>query len=204
MSVGQAGGTDALTMQKIEQLISANDVDTLMLMVQGERTKLLDSQLKSQISDIQKRNAQIAKLNNVSSALNGLLNLYPASDKDNSKMKDAKIPNWNKAGSAEDNRYKQMRDSLYAAMKDAGMDANAADGSYALNIKGGLNEVTKGSLNTAIQVVKNQVDALSNTQQTDMLRLQSLSNKRNEAFDLMTNSVKKKDDSNSAIIRNMG
>ena len=48
-----------------------------------------------------------------------------------------------------------------------------------------------------------QIDTLSNTQQMDMLRLQSLSNKRNEAFDLMTNFIKKMQESRSSIIANM-
>jgi hypothetical protein len=37
----------------------------------------------------------------------------------------------------------------------------------------------------------------------DMLRLQSLNNKRNEAFDLMSNFVKKMQDSRSSILSNM-
>ena len=37
----------------------------------------------------------------------------------------------------------------------------------------------------------------------DMLKLQSLSNRRNEAFDLMTNSVKKMVDSRSSILGNL-
>ncbi|MCQ4087877.1 hypothetical protein [Saccharibacillus sp. JS10] len=48
-----------------------------------------------------------------------------------------------------------------------------------------------------------QIDALNNTQQMDMLRLQSLSNKRNEAFDVMTNFMKKMQDSRASIIGNM-
>jgi len=53
------------------------------------------------------------------------------------------------------------------------------------------------------QTLKNQIDALSSSQQMDMLRLQSLSNKRNEAFDVMTNFIKKMQDSRSSIIGNM-
>ncbi|WJH32173.1 hypothetical protein N6H13_15585 [Paenibacillus sp. CC-CFT742] len=41
------------------------------------------------------------------------------------------------------------------------------------------------------------------TLQMEMLRLQSLSNKRNEAFDVMTNFIKKMQDSRSSIIGNM-
>jgi len=48
-----------------------------------------------------------------------------------------------------------------------------------------------------------QMDALSNSQQMDMLRLKSMNSKRNEAFDVMTNFVKKMQDSRSSIIGNM-
>src|SRR5690606_4925919 len=62
---------------------------------------------------------------------------------------------------------------------------------------------TKGDLDAAIQIVKGQIDSMSNSQQMDMLRLQSLSNKRNEAFDVMTNFVKKMQENRSSIIGNM-
>ncbi|MFN9475315.1 hypothetical protein [Acidovorax sp.] len=59
------------------------------------------------------------------------------------------------------------------------------------------------TLKSGIADSKTQIDALSNSQQMDMLRLQSLSNKRNEAFDLMTNFIKKMQDSRSSILGNM-
>lgn len=58
-------------------------------------------------------------------------------------------------------------------------------------------------LKAGIDGLKNGIDALTNSQQMDMLRLQSLSNKRNEAFDLMTNFVKKMQDNRSSILGNM-
>ena len=62
---------------------------------------------------------------------------------------------------------------------------------------------TKGEMDSAITELKSQVDSMGSTQQMDMLRLQSLSNKRNEAFDLMTNFMKKFADKRDAIIGNM-
>ncbi|MFU8945468.1 hypothetical protein ACLRGF_01915 [Mycetocola zhadangensis] len=53
------------------------------------------------------------------------------------------------------------------------------------------------------QILLGQIDSVGNTQQMDMLRLQSLSNRRNEAFDVMTNFVKRMQDSRSSIIGNM-
>lgn len=56
---------------------------------------------------------------------------------------------------------------------------------------------------TEIENSKTQIDNLSNSQQMEMLRLQSLSNKRNEAFDLLSNFIKKMQDNRSSIIGNM-
>lgn len=53
------------------------------------------------------------------------------------------------------------------------------------------------------QDIKRQIDILSNSQQMDMLRLQAMSNKRNEAFDVMSEFIKKMQDSRSSIIGNM-
>ncbi|MDR6726482.1 parvulin-like peptidyl-prolyl isomerase [Paenibacillus amylolyticus] len=111
--------------------ISKMDIETALMMVQQERTRLLDTQLQTQIQEVQNRYQQITELN-----------------------------------------------AQLQAAKQNGDEALA-------------------------QQLKNQIDAISNTQQMDMLRLQSLSNKRNEAFDLMTNFVKKMQDSRSSIIGNM-
>ncbi|MFT2817033.1 hypothetical protein [Leifsonia sp. A12D58] len=51
--------------------------------------------------------------------------------------------------------------------------------------------------------LRGQIDSMSNSQQMDMLRLQSLANKRNEAFDVMTDLAKKMRESSSSIIANM-
>jgi len=59
------------------------------------------------------------------------------------------------------------------------------------------------ALDQQIQSLKGQIDSLGNSQQMDMLRLQSMNNKRNEAFDTMTNFIKKMQDSRSSIINNM-
>lgn len=55
----------------------------------------------------------------------------------------------------------------------------------------------------AVTEIKSALDNLSNTQQMEMLRLQSMTGKRNEAFDVMTNFLKKMQESRSSIIGNM-
>ncbi|APO43429.1 hypothetical protein BS614_04765 [Paenibacillus xylanexedens] len=110
---------------------SSMDIETALMMVQSERTKLLDVQLQMQIQEVQNRNQQIADLN--------------------------------------------------SQLQIAQQNGDEA----------------------AVQKLKGQIDAAGNSQQMDMLRLQSMSNKRNEAFDVMTNFVKKMQDSRSSIIGNM-
>jgi len=61
----------------------------------------------------------------------------------------------------------------------------------------------KGQIDANIQSMKSQIDSMSNSQQMDMLRLQSLSNKRNEAFEIMTNFMKKMADNRGSIVGNM-
>ncbi|MCC3375080.1 hypothetical protein [Cohnella sp. REN36] len=74
----------------------------------------------------------------------------------------------------------------------AGVAANASNRSY-----------DASQLDGFIQALKSKLDSLGNSQQMDMLRLQSLTNKRNEAFDIMTNFIQKMQDSRSSIIGNM-
>lgn len=54
-----------------------------------------------------------------------------------------------------------------------------------------------------ISDLKAQIDSLNSAQQMDMLKMQSLTNKRNEAFDIMTNFIKKMADSRSNVLGNM-
>ena len=77
------------------------------------------------------------------------------------------------------------------------MTTAAASANITLDVK------NKGELTTAIENLKSKIDSESNSQQMDMLRLQSLSNKRNEAFEVMTNFIKKMQDSRSSIVGNM-
>jgi hypothetical protein len=63
--------------------------------------------------------------------------------------------------------------------------------------------LTAEEMTTLTAQLKQLIDSLTNSQQMDMLRMQSLTNKRNEAFDVMTNFIKKMQDSRSSIIGNM-
>jgi hypothetical protein len=82
------------------------------------------------------------------------------------------------------------------ALDDAGFD-DATVNKFA---KGDATLADFKALETS---VKGKIDSTASTQQMDMLRMQSLNNKRNEAYDIMTNWLKNIQDKKSTIIGNM-
>ncbi|HEX7749928.1 MAG TPA: hypothetical protein VF445_14385 [Bordetella sp.] len=166
-NVGSIGGLD----------LSNMDIETAMMAVQSQRTQLLDTQLASQIKDVQGRNDAIAQLNSTLGDVTALQGKLETKD-GNTKLPD-------------NDETRKMVAAAKDALNKSGLDASTFD------------LTTKGGLDSAVTKIKGAIDGQSNSQQMDMLRLQSLSNKRNEAFDVMTNFVKKMQDSRSSIIGNM-
>ena len=188
MSVGAVGNVG---MSGVD--LKGLDLETAMMMVQTKRTELLESQLKDQIDQVSKRNDQIAKLNETMAQLNALNARFDGDAKSTDKLN--KIKDWNKDG-----KDVPVREQLVESANAAGLNLK---GMNIIDGNGHLGNATKGDVDAAIQKIKGLIDAESNSQQMDMLRLQSLSNKRNEAFDLMTNFIKKMNDGRASIIANM-
>lgn len=190
--------------------IQGMDLETAMMAVQSNRANLLEAQLKDQIASVQAKNDQIAKLNQ----LLGVLNKASASCFDGNAKADTRI---DASGTFKNSSYAMEREVndafLSAGIKpDLSTDTSGGGGlttqldasGKEVRLPGGIRgDVTKGKLDGAIQQLKSQIDSASNSQQMDMLRLQSLSNKRNEAFELMTNFIKKMQDNRSSIVGNM-
>lgn len=180
--------------------LSSMDIETALMMVQSERTKLLDSQLKSQIEEVQKRNELTGALNDMQAKLNGM--------KGSLESKDAKPGDVVKGSAGTPTNDALAKDYAILAFK-LGMDPAPVKATPIKDAQGNVTGAnvtglpTREGLEKAIPDLKSKLDAASNSQQMDMLRLQSLSNKRNEAFDTMTNFVKKMQDSRSSIIGNM-
>ena len=93
--------------------------------------------------------------------------------------------------------------AIAAAAKTAAATAKTAAADIAVKAPPSDRSALIASLKADIENMKTGVDSLSSSQQMQMLHLQSLSNKRNEAFDLMTNFIKKMQESRSSIIGNM-
>jgi hypothetical protein len=213
--------------------IQSMDVETAMMAVQSNRANLLEDQLKSQMEQVQKKNEKISQLNRMMGALNGALSEAKSGTKNEDQIKlspgqkaevtaaaeQAGIPVTPELVGQEAEYEVKLVDGTTHTVDTAGKqeaqdykDKNWAFRSDDYSGAKGVSEIketkpeinpTKGDLDKAVANLKGQIDALSNSQQMDMLRLQSLSNKRNEAFDLMSNFVKKNQDNRSSIVGNM-
>ena len=217
-SISGIGGVQGINVQGM-------DLETAMMAVQSNRANLLETQLKDQISSVQAKNDQISKMNQLLGSLNKAAALFGSDAKadtridSNSAFSDGgayKIEREVNSGllAAGMTNFDAAKGTPLSANSSADLTKNTSGGGgltntvdkngNAVRLQGGLRgDVTKGQLDGFIQQVKSQIDSMSNSQQMDMLRLQSLSNKRNEAFDVMTNFIKKMQDSRSSIIGNM-
>ncbi|WP_199707313.1 hypothetical protein [Teichococcus wenyumeiae] len=178
-----SGGNGTTGLTGVNQMNLQNmDLETALMTVQSERVRLLDSQLQAQIEGVQARNDAVAHANGELGQLNAVASKFGS---------DA-----------------SAHTSIALETKVSVGDRESTVGEILKGLSRGEDilkdgRVEKGEIDAAIVSTKGHIHSLSNSQQMDMLRLQSLSNKRNEAFDVMTNFVKKMQESRASIIGNM-
>lgn len=165
--------------------IKGLDLETAMMAIQSQRANLLEGQLRTQLDAISARNTAIAELN---ALLGELKKLRPGG---------TEPEKWGNLGaSAAEGR------ANYARLKAAGV--SFPTGADEVNEPGtGIYDAKQKTFDAWAEQVKGKIDSMNSSQQMDMLRMQSLTNKRNEAFDLMTNFIKKMADSRSSVLGNM-
>jgi len=178
-----SGSDDATASQ-----LSGLDLESAMMLVQSNRANLLETQLKNQISAVQDRNNQIAQLNQLINDLR----IQRASGTDTEA--------WSKLGSDAASGA-----AMYERLKGAGVTMptgnDTVNGSTTDN--GNIYDAKQKTVDTWIEQLKGKIDSLNSTQQMDMIRLQSLTNKRNEAFEIMTNTIEKIQKTNDSIVGNI-
>ncbi len=195
--------------------VQTGDIELLLVAVQLRRAELVEGDLRQMIGAVQNRNDALAKINTVKADLttqkayfNGKTTgteLIDQEHYDPSK--------WSK---------KQLQDA-YAADPDSAL-ARAKNGEFGpqgkelANLAQGLRDagvsddtvfkVASGKINAAeldaaIATITAKGDSLSASQQTDMIKLQALQQRRAESYDVATNNIKKTGDNRSGIVSNM-
>lgn len=151
---------------ELDKPFAGVDIQDLILMVQLNRTKQIDDQVRGQMADMMDRNEKIKALNDI---MDELRKACPKDEKGT-----AKIP-----------------DAVAAELKKWGIDVDPSK------------EYSKKDFDVFIGSVKTKTDNLNTTGQMDMIRLQSLMDKRNQSFDMMTNTLSKFSKSLDSIIGNL-
>lgn len=164
--------------------LDSMDIETALLAVQTQRVQLLDAQLKAQLEEVQNRNLQVGRLNDVVTGLRAVLGRFPEAARPEARL--------DSTGTAAS--YAEPVRALRAAETTAGLT---------LGLSADAAPWTRGQLDGALAKTKAQIEALGNSQQMDMLRLQSMTNKRNEAFEVMAAFIKKMQEARASIIGNL-
>lgn len=188
------------------------DLETAMMVIQSQRAELLETQLKGQLEEIQKRNASIANLNNLLGHLKGMRPSGTNPDATANVGGDEKTTNdalkmMREAGlgppTVPNDQVSELSHMETKSItlpffnhKHTWQEKVIDRAAYTPTLK-------QADFDKYVEQLKGKIDSLNSSQQMDMLRMQSLTNKRNEAFDLMTNFIKKMSDSKSSVIGNM-
>ncbi len=229
------------------------DQETAMLSVQGERGRLLDKQIETQIQELRALNRRLELLNTVQAGLKAVQAQFNAGAKYDKEWDDAhggwsfrQADNINRAAaeaginlgfSSDGNTWRlfghmgdmkefaraylppeqaellaQWRDkgdlrghflAVDLVKKMAGSEGFMTPdypGQTLNRCPGGIRYDSEyGELRKAVTRVQGAIDEASNLQQDQMLRLQALMNRRNESADMLTNYVRKMQDSKMAI-----
>lgn len=160
--------------------------DVMLQAVQANKALLLEDLLKDQMLVLQQKNDQVAAQNSLMAHINSILTRF---GKDATPTTTLTPP-----------LTAEQATALIAAITGAGDTFSVIFPGFSPS---GTDALAKSHFESAATQVKSIIDNLSNAQQMDMLRVQSISNKRNEAFELMTTFIKKFNDLMSAIIRNI-
>ena len=152
------------------------DLDTLIMTLQLQRAENIDKQIEDQANEMKNRNSNLQVLNE--------LMIKARNEKENKTEGDTASF---KIGDLGPHTMKEWFKEFNIEFKPASGDATAKQTTWETNI----------------QNLKGRVDSLNSNSQLDMIRLQSLMNKRNEAFEMMSNVLAKVGKNRETIVANM-
>ena len=161
------------------------DIEMFMMQISAERANNLESQMKDQVNEVKARQDAIGKLtkflNDLSGAIKG------KKDGDDIKMNDLGLTT----------KYDpDCKDGWSALLEKFGCTYKSGQITSDGHAK-------KETIEGWMEQLKGGIDALNSQGQLDMIRLQSIMNKRNESFEQMTNMMQKFNKARESIVGNL-
>ena len=157
------------------------DLGALMMTLQLERTKELDKTIADQMKQIKDRNAQIKALNEFL----GGVRKFKGDGSDDDTASTVTINGQTKTLWRGDDSWAKQFGISWTDI-NGGASRKTRDGQWDLNIEN----------------IKGKIDGLNSDSQLDMIRLQSLIDKRNQAFEMASNTLQKDQKTRDAIVGN--
>jgi chaperonin cofactor prefoldin len=174
----------------VQQVTGGLDLEAFMMSVSAGRANNLEAQMAGQIDSIKQRQTEIKELNQLLAEIQAL---RPSGNDPEA---------WADLGTTP-----AESEAMVSRLEKAGVTIvrDGSDGEF-----GGVNKPGTGNYDAKqvwfdkwVNEIKGSLDNLNSTSQMDMIRLQSLSNKRNQAFEMLTNQIQKFAKTNDGIIGNM-
>lgn len=156
----------------------ACDFESLLVEISTSRATLIEGEISPVSTQVQKRNERLSKLGEALSDLSKI----------QAEFADDAGGSTKSTTSASTNTQAIVRD----------LNVNNST----IFTDGG--KVTKASVEEAIQLVKTEIDRLNNASQSDMTRLQTLVDKRDESFSTASQLMQSVSDTRSNVIRILG
>lgn len=177
--------------------LSGLDLETALMIVQQNRTNILDSELRDQFEKVQKMNEQYSNISQAYVIINKEINAFEAGEKiTNQKAFD--LFRLFCIG-----QYGDYNDFINLILSGDFPDNAPLDENLLEIHANRLNNLSVSYMRRNNKSFKIELDRLYNAHEMDTLRLLAMSQKRNEAFDLMTNFIKKMQDSRSFLLENI-
>lgn len=177
------------------------NIPDLLMAIQMERSTILESQIRDQMADMKKRNDWLKQANDV---LGIMRTNRPGGASDPAKEYGSFKPN---AVVNDPGPFKGYLDASSGAKVDVEGKVSVHGWFLANGVQieqaGNDTKGTQAEFDAAISNLKAQIDTVNSQSQMDMVRLQGLMDKRNQAFDMMTNFLSKTGKSLDSVIGNM-
>ena len=175
------------------------DFQDLMIAISEKRAVTVEGEVKPLTTRITNRNKELDKLGNV---LSELTSIQASFDSDAKGAKD--MGGWMSNTTGDYLRYTLGYScTVYASSGDRPDDSEKRANFYYANWANPHYSANKQTIEGMIQKVKSTIDGLNNKAQTDMTRLQSLVDRRDESYSTASNLMSAVSDTRSNLIRNL-
>jgi hypothetical protein len=192
MTIENLGSTSAAYLETMGG-VGSIDLETAILTLGAERTSTLDEVLAGQMKDMETRNQEIRDLQ---SAMQEVRKYKPSKDKKDGNFTDpATGQDVKLSAKTMDTLEKNGITGFIAEDHDTGNENQHGQVSH---------EITRDdAYQDLMDNCKNRIDQLSSSSQLDMIKLQGLVNKRNQAVEMMSNMLQKFSQLTDKIVGNM-